>query len=509
MAIYFSFTPTMMRDVAYRMLTSEQQAALHCSLAAQIERIFPDRLKQFAQDLAFHWLRGGNLEKTRPHLREAARQALDFGSPQDAEALLRWVLKPTGGAIHTEAGPLAEADKLALQQEGMLLELGGQACRLMGDYPRSDAYFQDYARIARLVGNQTWIIAALHQLAINAIEQGLPGQAESLVAEARSHQPLPPKLDALLSLADGLIKLRTGRLNEALAQYQEVAARGELEKQSPKIVGDACNNAGLACWHLGNLTQAEQSFSRALEIWRRAGNLFGQIATLSNLGIIAEKLGAFGKALGIYEQALKLADQLGYLHGISAIEANRANLSLLLRSWGTAQAQSARSLHFARLIGHTHSIGIALENLGLALGGLGLVDDALKRLDEAIALGEQSGDPSRRDSARLARAGVLLAHNRMGAAGEALADLTQQVGPELACWHDLLSRAWQSLSQEDPMALLRDCDLEGIKKNATTEDYLRTLDILAYVTGRLGPPELHAKYLAQRDREIMMLNKDN
>lgn len=484
--VAYYFTPTLLRDVAYRMLTPEQKTGLHRTVAREIEKRFSTNLKSFSYELAFHWLRAGEPSRARPHLRRAAQRAMDQGVPQEAYDLSRLALEGQKNPAPARADD-SEAIT-ALQQRGLLEEIAGKSARLLGDYTKADEHFRTFGQIASLIANGAWRAQGAFQLAVTSLERGAFEEAERLLDQMPPEAADGEEIAARARNVRGIIRLRTGRPAEALDQFLQVAADTDGKERLFLTAADAWNNAGLARWQLGEIAAARDSFSRALAIWQKMGHLFGQASTISNMGIASEKLGRLDEAAEYYARASEIAERIGYIHGNSAIEANRSNLSLLRRDWIEAQEQAARALHAARLIGHRNSEAIGLENLGLALGGLGQVDEALAALERAAELGVRMGDPVRRDSARLACASVALHNGHPELAGRFLDQLPADISPELATWRETLARTLEALSGTRASVDEFLASLDQVQTSAPLEDYLRRLDALSLLAdlGRLN-----------------------
>jgi|GEM_PF-2856189 len=490
--IGFEFTPSVLRDLAYQMMTAEQRQRLHRTIALRIEQRFGDRLEQFALDLASHWLYAGEPTRARIHLRRGAQQAMLCGAPQAAYQLLSRAL-----GAQAAPGEAAVQEMVNLQQRALLSEMAARACRLMGDFPRSDAHLADFAELADRLEHPLWRAEARLQQAINALEQGEAAAAEERAEPLDRGEDLPPKLRLRLLNVRGIIRLRTGRFAEAEAEFE--TAIGLAPEAEAALRADALNNLGLTFWEQGRLERAREAFAGAFEVWSRMGGSFGQALTLNNVGIIEEKLGRIAEAAMTYDRAAGLAEEIGYLHGLGAVEANRANLALLRRDWRGAETAAARSLHLAQLIRHKHSEAIALENLGLARAGLGHLEEALSALRQAIAIGDLIEDPVRRDSARLASVWVALLSGQTERARRLFQALPAQVAPDLVLWRETLDLALTALASGDADGLFDEAALERLRAEASLENYLRRLDALVVLTGAGLAPDRHEALARRRE----------
>ncbi|MCE5229466.1 AAA family ATPase [bacterium] len=496
--IEYFFTPTLLRDVAYHMMTADQQVRLHRRVAELIEEFFPERADQFAFELAVHWMRAGDMQRARCFLRRASRQSIGRGAPQEAYELVLQALESFADGQPIPSGPLSPQMLLDVQQRGIIEQLAGQAGRMLGQYSESDIHFQKFLEIARVIGNEQWLARAHFELAGNAVERGEMDKASGLLDLIGDANPGSPLHNVTHNLR-GMIKLRTGKVDGAIEEFRAIA---ELMQEESGSVADAWNNMGLVFWMQGRLQESEASFGRALDIWRRIGQPFGEVATESNLGIIAEKQGRHGLAERHYARALETAESIGYLHGISAIEANLANLALLRRDFEEARHRSARSLQSARMIGHRNSEAIALENLGLAFGAQGLFDEALASLAEAEGVSEKTGDPERRDSARLARAWIALLNRKWDLCRSTVETLPDEIGADLRSWRESMLLALDLVGGNRAPSS-DDLDrLDDLQKTASTEDYLRHIDALTAASASAGANDL-VTTLHQRRADAM------
>ncbi len=498
--IAFLFTPTLLRDVTYRMLTLEHRATLHERVALALEKKFAgQQIKAFAYELAFHWTRAGEIGKARPYFRRAAQMAMDKGMAEEAYELICMALDPPRWKELEVKEPTDTP--IALQQLGLIHELAGRVCRLLGDYEKSNGHLREVSNIAMKINNPAWRDNAQIQLGINALEGGRAEEAEKMLSDPVFQRPGNEDNYARARNAMGIVKLRTGRLEEALKEFLGLAEDLAVRKTPTLMLGDAWNNAGLVHWHLGNLVASGEAFMKALDVWHKLGNVYGQVSSESNLGIIAEKLGHFSESSFHYDRAVKLAEQIGYIHGISAVEANRANLSILRRSWSDAQKQSARSLHAAELIGHKNSQAIALENLGISLSGMGQSEESFKALEQAEKLGEEMEDPMRRDSAILAAASTAFFNGAIERSIGELRKLNGSLSADLRIWKETLWKGVDAINGDKKSAGELVNSLEDLRKNASVEDYLRRLDVVGFLISR-GIVQADGNELLERRAQV-------
>ena len=76
---------------------------------------------------------------------------------------------------------------------------------------------------------------------------------------------------------------------------------------------------GSAAWLSGDMTLAEERYTRSLEIYRRVGDATFIGWTLLPLANISLKSGELDQATAIYEQSLRVMGEIGDRHGVGAV----------------------------------------------------------------------------------------------------------------------------------------------------------------------------------------------
>lgn len=484
--VQFVFTPTVLRDVAYHMLNAKQKQQLHRTVAGMIQERFKDRLNDFSFELAYHWLRGNEIVRSRRFMRRAISRALEMGTPQDAYELIHYALQPVAPSeMPTLPFGISETemDLVETQQRGLLHEAGGRACRLMADLDKSDFHFREFLAIAEEVHNAGWRSEAWLNLGMNAFERSDHSAAEELLKKSVELSPSGNMNFAARNLL-GLLKLRTNDPPGALAVFLELEKDLRNRPDEETRLGNCWNNLGLVYKSMDWFDDAQQAYSNALTVWRRKNNLFGQALTLNNLGIVLENVGRFNEALSVYEEARETSDRIGFFHGLSAINANVANICLLRQRFDRAKEHSTRALKYAQIIQNRHSESIALVNLGLSLGESGFIEDALTHFDEALRLGREMRDNARINAAQLARAWILLRSGKDNEARGALQLDVQQLTPDHSTWHETLVGTCDSLDEQREHAIFTDAALEELRQKASRENYVRRLDAISLLSQR-------------------------
>jgi class 3 adenylate cyclase/tetratricopeptide (TPR) repeat protein len=436
--VEFLFTPSLLRDAAYQMLTGDQRRRLHGRFADILRRRFPERREELAVEIVAHQVRAGQLAEARRGIRAVCLRATRLGMPQESLDMALRLIELSQSELGSERGTSLGIDKTFLQQMGLLHEHAGRAARLLGDYAGALEHFDHWRELARRAGNAGWVANAELEMAITLFEKGENDRAEDLLFGLLTGEALPRGKRRELQRTRGGLLFRRGRFEEALECFREVADADGARAMA--LHADGWSSVGLCLWQLGRLDEAATAIARAHEIYAANSAPYGEALALNNLGIVLEKLGRFEEAAEVYTRAHATAERCGYLHALSAIAANRANVAYLLEEYEPAVAESARALHLAQLIGHAHSELVARINLGMARGGLGLFDEARRDLDAAEALARRTGDVGNEANARLEIVWVEMQAGGLGEARRVLEGTPAPPGAEEADWRRAL--AW-------------------------------------------------------------------
>ncbi|MBN1477588.1 tetratricopeptide repeat protein [Candidatus Sumerlaeota bacterium] len=394
----FYFRNSLTQEIVYRSMLRRQREQMHEMVAGALGRLFAQRRREYAAQIAFHWEQAGDPRRAAEHLLEAARRACDLGDLPLAELQVEAVIEHLSGESASE-------DDLRTMVEALLLS--GAVHRLEGKLADSQRRLHSALHAARHLDDGEMISRALLENAHTLLQRGRPGWARRLLGQALA---LPDsngngRQRALCLQQLAIIDWQQGHPLEAERHLREVGVDAE---QEPVIASDTHNNLGLILWSRGDLPAAHNELQRAMELRRRAGQIFGEIATASNLGIVAEQMGRFHEADERYRWALGRARALGYRVAETALCANLANLALLARRWQRALEQSARAEEVAHRIGDRRSEAIALENRALAEAGLGERAAAGDSFTRAAEIALSLRDRERQASLALGRAGMCL-----------------------------------------------------------------------------------------------------
>jgi len=171
-----------------------------------------------------------------------------------------------------------------------------------------------------------------------------------------------------------------------------------LYKRSGNRYGEAetVNALGIGYSRLGQSDDAEEQYRKAVELRRVVGNRRGLATSLRNLGSVLSLRGKFDEAASYLDQARALHTELGDQGGIAAVENELGLLAEERGDYPQALAAFRRALVLWRQLGHKPGIAQALNDIGFAHYQLGAYDDAQAYLVQSSSAYAELGDDTGR-----------------------------------------------------------------------------------------------------------------
>jgi class 3 adenylate cyclase len=144
---YYQFTSTLLRENLYGRLSAPRRERLHLRAAHALEEAYPDRLENYAAELAYHYREAGEGAPAETAYRwtvKAAQQALAAYAPAEAIPLYRSALELA------DAVGLSQGEKAALLRE--LAVAQGRAGDLEGQIQSFEAAAREFGAAGDVAG---------------------------------------------------------------------------------------------------------------------------------------------------------------------------------------------------------------------------------------------------------------------------------------------------------------------------------------------------------------------
>ena len=193
----------------------------------------------------------------------------------------------------------------------------------------------------------------------------------------------------------GKFSILQGQARRAVDDYLVRAL--VLFKRSRNLYGEAetVNALGVGYGRLGQTNDAAEQYRKAVELRRALGNRRGVATSLRNLANVLSLTGHFDEAARRLGEARAINTTLGDRAGLAAVDNELGLLAEERGDYRTALDAFRRALQSWRQVEDPHGTADALNNIGFAQFQLGHYDDAQAYWQQAAdaydALGEDTG----------------------------------------------------------------------------------------------------------------------
>jgi class 3 adenylate cyclase/tetratricopeptide (TPR) repeat protein len=336
----YAFRQALVRDVVYHTQLLATRRHTHTRVARAIESLYPARLDEFVDLLAYHYERGDEPEKALPWLVRAADRAKSLFANEEALALYTAALARASDGD----GPLDAAT---------LLERKGQVQTLIGQYDGALASF----------------------------------------AAARERGARPALGLARLERLSGMALAKKGAYDEARASYERGLAifAGRDDAEAARIG----LQLGQLFWRRGDYAAAGAALRDAIAVGEGLGADDVRAEGMKQMGNVAYLEGELREATELYRRSRELYERIGDTAGIADVRSNLAGLYGREGRWDEALAEHEASLVLRRRMGNPWGVGTCQNNIGEIRRARGDARGAIEAFEQAVgtwsAIGYASG----------------------------------------------------------------------------------------------------------------------
>lgn len=372
----YTFRHALAQEAAYRSILRKQRRVFHLQVADAIERLFPERLEEFAPLLAYHFHRAGD------------RRGLEYAI-QAGDAAFRLYALPEAVEHYSLALEFAESGDIDQGSLQHLFIRRGRAFELMAAYDRALENYQRMERLAVQRGDRDMRLAALipqatirstanraadHQEGVRLLNEA-KALAEDLGDETAESKLLwTLLLNNVMSGGPPEERIRHGERSLALAR------KHNLKEQAAFTLHDLWfGYAGVGRWE-----QARRALQESEQIWRELNNLPMLAENLTRTYMGQVMAGEYDQALSHADEAYRVAEQGNNPEGralslsmIGEVHFDRGDIARAIsvmeqaisigEPWGTVTVLTMTRASLAWLYG---SLGWVDRGVEIALQGL-------------------------------------------------------------------------------------------------------------------------------------------
>lgn len=264
-----------------------------------------------------------------------------------------------------------------------LLSLRGGIGYLRGNYSEALSLLNQAEAIYRAGGDVAGLALALVRRAMAHLNLGdyhasLHDAEEALQLTENVHDLQLHHAEA--QRVKGLVLTRLGRTRQAIECLERSLALYTYFDMADSIP-ILLLNCGMAYRAVGNYDAAEKAYLKALDIWRKEGNLAWQAVVLNNLGFLYHNiLGEYEKASLSFQEGLVCASRCRYLQTEALISIGIGDLYTELEEFDGAR----QSYQQAEGIAHEINDRLLLNSLALAKTALALTQGDPEQAEQLL-----------------------------------------------------------------------------------------------------------------------------
>jgi class 3 adenylate cyclase/tetratricopeptide (TPR) repeat protein len=383
----FAFRHILTQQTIYNSILLRRREQLHHKIAVAIEELYPTRLEEQAERLAFHYSESKDAVKALPHVVRSAERAAGRFANEEALSYYRTALDMatrTNAPLETRVRilvGLGDSQAHVGDFDGAATNLSA-AWELVRQLKPDDKQARQASEVARRLGRvferrgkyddaMRWLESALREINRNL-------SSAHAVERVRIY------------LEIGWVHYRRGNLDEA--EHWRLRALEISEGLDYYAeMGSAYNGLAALANLRGDWQRAIEYAQRGLEVREMIGDVEGMSRSHSNLGAIMLNVGEWDRALPHLEKSLELKRRIGDAKSLALAYINLGLYYLYKSDLAPAQEYLTSARKHAEKIRDPNAICLALNSLAQVEAAKGELDAAQMLLNESIKLAVNSG----------------------------------------------------------------------------------------------------------------------
>lgn len=329
--VEYSFHTTFIQEAIYDTLLLKRRQTLHLEAAETIKEVYKERLQDYVEQLAEHYLKGGDYDNAYGFLAQSGYKAKTVFSNESAARFFEKAI---------EIAPNVKTQ-----------------------IPLVESLYEPYSEVLELLGNMEGAISAWEHIKQNSDVNG-------------------KKADAMRNI--GRIEEKRGNKERSVKIYEEALSLISDEKNSTEYAKLLMNLS----WVQNRYRQTDEAIKNgltALEILEK-NNAKEQVALCcNNLAVFYEGLKEFEKALSYNEKSLALFEEAKNKRQIANLELSLGYLKTKIGKNEEALKHFSRSAELMNTIGSKLGSAAALLAKGRLYADIGRHDEAVIALSAALS----------------------------------------------------------------------------------------------------------------------------
>ena len=388
----YLFRHPLFQEVAYKGLLKTRRRELHRRIGEVIEALYPGRLEEFTEVLAYQYGQGDDPAKALEWLSRAGRKAKERFANDEAIDCFRQMLPllRAGGA---------EAARGLFEALDSLGDLHG----LKGEYPLALECYTEMQALAREDRVQSATVRA--KVADIYHHQGRYPEALKVLEEAEGALSGATREERLEAANVEITRSRMLHSQGNLDAGRDAAEKGlkilaaeglgtytpEEDIRITRLRSRAGNELGLYYLEKDDYERARGYFKENLDLEEKLLNKPGICLGYNNLGLVCKEKGEHEEAAAFFERSIAVAEEMGNKSNIGKACNNLGLLYYTSGDFDKALAWYEKDLQAVQDIGERYGICVSRSNVGLVLLEKGDYERARTVLTQTLSGSEEIG----------------------------------------------------------------------------------------------------------------------
>jgi tetratricopeptide (TPR) repeat protein len=398
----YIFKHALIQEVAYNSLLTKRRSEIHKKIGQAIESLYPERLEEFYEMLAYHYARGEVLEKAWRYLKLSGGKATRSYAAREAYAFYKEAVEILKRLPETEESKKEKIDILFLMghlmvtlafPEGSLemLQEGEKLAQELGDKRRREWFMilvADYYTVLKgepLIGMK---------------------YAEDALKEARKNQDIVSMSHCLVPLCNAC--LVTGQFNKIVNVVPEIIEMIEKTKRQTEILAVALNPYSLLCGYcgvsmgcLGDFEEGKNLLEKGLRIASKINDLMVSAVVTMCYGLFFTIKGDWNAAREHLQNSLKYSEETNWLLNLALTCSFLGYACAYAGEPETGVRHAEKGLKIQRETGVQRNLSLQHYSLSHIYLELGDLEKVLDSAEEALRLSQKHNDKATEGRSRI------------------------------------------------------------------------------------------------------------
>jgi class 3 adenylate cyclase/tetratricopeptide (TPR) repeat protein/ribosomal protein L40E len=332
----YAFKHALTQEATYQSILEQRRRAFHRQVAEGIERLYRERIEEFYEELAHHWEKSGNKEKTLEYLVKAgAKAARNYAGETAIDYYTRAIQLAEGlGVTGDELAEIYEARSELYADVLYYEESIADALKAVELSSRRIMQAKLYQHIAKIYDWYIGDIGEAMRYALKTIEildpsdksretsisyagAGIVFLEHVDVDEGERHLKKAIEISEEMGYKDLLAEHYTllGYLYSNRSKTKWLQAWEKAIACLPYLKKSNLKDYSLACAILGG----EEFYREGLDAGLKSGVTWSTIICARHLGAIYQRRGELRRAIEVYEQGWQIGVRRRFLYGHSLV----------------------------------------------------------------------------------------------------------------------------------------------------------------------------------------------